>query len=584
MNKPVITVVCGTYNRLKTLQRMVASVRNTLNNGFATSVEAEFIIADNASNDGTWDWLQSQGDIQAIQMGAPVGAIKAFTEAAKHATGDYVVLATDDIYFPPRALLKALRYLDSTPQCGAVAFAHNKDGHFHTDRQKARTSSGEQTGIIYPQICMVRRWLGDVAGWWGGEHPHMQNSFTYGGDNFLGSRIVELGYTVDEVDGCVDLEDTFQDESRGLSSAKHRHDFDNYWSLYPNGPTIADAPQVNNPQCEQLRVLLALHYESRFPQHKQGKIGMTVALRKLGHVIDYDYAAVHEAGNNVADDITRLAEAWQPHLVFVQAHNMEHGFPMDAIPRIRQVAPGVVCVNWNGDYWPQNIERPDTQELYQQFDLIVVQTLYLQERLCEMGICSAYIPHSFEPCIPVADAPAHDIVWAGNGYTEYREQLIALLAALPYNVGLYGRCATTQMTGDTYYHFALQRGIYAKGKIAVGEMHFDHHTGRGFVSNRLWETIAAGGALCLQQYVPMLSELTGLQDGEHLVWWYEFDDLREKIDYYMAHPDEAQRIAHNAYIKAHRDHTFDVQMRQILTEILPRKLHAHTEKVSTIYI
>lgn len=572
MAQPVISVVCGTYNRLETLKRMVASVRDTLNNGFATSVAVEFVIADNASQDGTWDWLQTQPDVTAIQMGAPVGAIKAFTEAAKYATGDYVVLATDDIYFPPLALLKALRYLDSTPRCGAVAFAHNKDGHFHTDRQKARTASGEPTGIIYPQICMVRRWLGDIAGWWGGEHPHMKNSFTYGGDNFLGSRIVELGYTVDAVDGCVDREDTFQDVSRGLSSAKHQHDFDNYWALYPDGPTIADEPQVENPQREQLRVLLALHYESRFPQHKAGKVGMTVALRKLGHVIDYDYAAVHEAGKDVADDIARVAEAFKPHLVFTQAHNMEHGFPMDAIPRIRMAAPGVVCVNWNGDYWPQNIEQADTQTLYKQFDLIVVQTLYLQERLCEMDICSAYIPHSFEPCIPDADAPAHDVVWAGNGYTEYRERLIAMLAELPYNVGLYGRCATTRMTGDTYYHFALQSGIYKNSLIAVGEMHFDHHTGRGFVSNRLWETMAAGGALCLQQYVPMLSELTGLNDGEHLVYWHEFDDLREKIDYYMAHPDEARRIAQAGYEAVQRDHNFDVRIRKILTEILPQKL------------
>ena len=156
MAKPVITVVCGTYKRLATLKRMVQSVRNTL----ADTVVVDFVIADNASDDGTWDWLEAQTDITALQMGAPVGAIKAFTEAAYQATGDYVVLATDDIYFPPLALLKALRWLETTPDCGVVAFAHNKSGQFKTDKQKAVTASGEKTGVIYPQICMVRRWLG----------------------------------------------------------------------------------------------------------------------------------------------------------------------------------------------------------------------------------------------------------------------------------------------------------------------------------------------------------------------------------------------------------------------------------------
>lgn len=576
INTPVISVVCGTYNRLETLKRMAQSVRDTLWSDLATSVTFNFVIADNASQDGTWDWLQSQSDTTALQMGAPVGAIKAFTEAAKAATGDYVVLATDDIYFPPYALLKALRWLESNPQCGVVAFAHNKSGHFRTDRQKARTADGQPTGIIYPQICMVRRWLGDVAGWWGGDHPHMQASFTYGGDNYLGSRIVELGYTVDEVEGCVDFEDTFRDESRGLSSARHQQDFNNYWSLYPDGPTIADAPQLPNPQCEQLRTLISLHYDPRWQGHKTGKVGMTQAFRKLGHVVEYDYALAHKQERNATNDFVRLAEAWQPHIVFTQAHNGEHGFPLDAIPEMRHVSPRTVFVNWNGDYWPKNIEREDTQHLYRQYDLILVQTLYLQERLCEMGICAAYIPHSFEPCEPVANAPGYDVIWAGNAYNQFREQVIEMLSQLPYRVGLYGQCATVQMTGATNYEFARTRGMHAKSLIAVGEMNFDYHTARGFVSNRLWETMAAGGAMMLQQYVPMLEELTGLREGEHLVWWHDLDDLRAKIDYYMAHPDEARRIAQNAYVVVHEHHNFDVRIRKVLTEILPEKLNAKT--------
>jgi len=569
MAQPVISIVCGTYKRLATLRRMVQSARDTL----ADTVAFDFVIADNASEDGTWEWLESQSDITPIQMGAPVGAIKAFTEAAYQATGDYVVLATDDIYFPALALLKALRWLETTPDCGVVAFAHNKGQRaFKVDKQKALTSDGQKSGVIYPQICMVRRWLGDAAGWWGARHPHMMSSFTYGGDNYLGSRIVEMGYKVDEAEGCVNIEDTFHDTSRGLSSARHLDDFNNYWSLYPDGPTIADTPQIDNPQREQLRTLIALHYDPRWPSHKSGKIGMTQAFRKLGHVVEYDYAQAQVQGRNQEQELVRLAEVWKPHIVFTQAHNGEHGFPLDVIHSMRRVAPRSVCINWNGDYWPKNIEREDTQYLYRQYDLILVQTLYLAERLCELGICAAYIPHSFEPCEPVADAPGYDVVWAGNAYNDYRRELIEMLSQLPYNVGLYGACTTVKMTGKTQYEYALQAGIHRNSRIAVGEMNFDQHTARGFVSNRLWEIMAAGGALCLHQYVPMLEELTGLRDGVHLIWWRDFDDLRLKIDYYMAHPDEAQAIAKTAYEFVHAKHSFDNRIRSVLTEILPEKL------------
>jgi glycosyltransferase involved in cell wall biosynthesis len=563
----MLSIVTGTYNRLETLQRMVQSVRETW--PFAV----EFVIVDNASQDGTWDWLQEQVDIVSLQMGSPVGAIKAFTEGAYVATGEYVVLATDDIYFPSGALLRAFSYLESQPQCGAVAFAHNKDGTFHTDKQKAVNPDGSQGGVIYPQISMVRRWLGNQAGWWGGRDRHMQQSFTYGGDNYLGSRIIEFGYSADEVAGCVDIEDVIEDAPRQMNRERHRADFDNYWALYPDGPHIPEHASIPNPQPEHLRVLCCLHYNPRFPHHKQAKVGMKNALGSLGYVLDYDYSGAAHDGRNVAQELETLAQHWQPHLVWVQAHNRAHGFPLEAIQRIRAVAPEAVCINWNGDYWPENIENPDTQAMYQYFDLILVQSVYLVERLCELGICAVFMPHSFEPVTPDPDAPGYDVIWAGNGYTEFREDLIATLATLPYEVGLYGRCKSTIMHGETNYNYALQQGMYRHSRVAISSMQFDHYTARGFVSNRLWEIMASGGAVCLQQYVPMLDDLTGLQDGVHYATWHTFDDLRALIDYYLAHPDAAQAMAQAAYDFVHQQHSFTCRIRKVLLEDIQRLNH-----------
>ena len=55
---------------------------------------------------------------------------------------------------------------------------------------------------------------------------------------------------------------------------------------------------------------------------------------------------------------------------------------------------------------------------------------------------------------------------------------------------------------------------------------------RGYVSNRIFEALAAG-AFLLHQEVPGLDELLGLEDGVHYVAWTDFDDLHHKVQYWL---------------------------------------------------
>jgi spore maturation protein CgeB len=50
------------------------------------------------------------------------------------------------------------------------------------------------------------------------------------------------------------------------------------------------------------------------------------------------------------------------------------------------------------------------------------------------------------------------------------------------------------------------------------------------------------------------------REGEHLVIYRNLDDLREKVRYYLAHPEERQRIAQAArqHVLAH--HTYDQRL------------------------
>ena len=91
----IISVVSGTYNRLKYLTQMVASVRLSVGVG----IPYEIIIVDGGSTDGTIQWCRMQDDIVLIEQGKLLGAVKAFNAGFAIARGKYTIPANDDILF-----------------------------------------------------------------------------------------------------------------------------------------------------------------------------------------------------------------------------------------------------------------------------------------------------------------------------------------------------------------------------------------------------------------------------------------------------------------------------------------------------
>lgn len=541
MTEPIITVICGTYNRLETLQRMVNSVRNTV----PDSIPVQFIIADNASSDGTWAWLQSQEDIHALQMGAPVGAIKAFTEAGKCATSPYTLIATDDIYFPAGAIIKALGHLDSVNSCGAVTFKHNKRrNEFLADMINVTLADGTKQTRPYAQIALVRTDLANECGWWGADHPIMGNGFTYGGDNFLSAGIWERGYSIDTVNGAHNIEDVFEDESRHLSREKHKRDSQLYFECYP---TITIPSGVDIPDTEHLRILLLVHYSPTHPEHKKQKLLFKRGFQHYGIVIDYDYAGSHHHGQNVNQQLARICEDFKPHVIFSQVHNPSDAFSVATARTLRSYAPSAFMINWNGDVWEKNINRQDTQDLLSYYDLCLFSNAQLARVLAKRGYNTGYLPCGIEPLEVGLDTtqPAHDIIFAGNGYSDERVEMMQSLRALPYDVGLYGRAKGVEMDGVTHYNWAVTRGLYHNAKVAICDQQFLE--AQGYVSNRMWEVMASGGAIALQQAGKALEGVTDLVEGVHFRSYDTQEEMHELIDYYMTHDDERKQIACNAY-------------------------------------
>lgn len=555
--QPLISIVSGTFQRLAYLEGMVASVRDNIPDG----IPYEIVLVDGGSTDGTIEWCKTQADIRLIEHGALLGAIYAFCDGAKAARGKYVLLANDDVDFLSNSILPALVYLEDTPTCGAVAFpdnrpsAHKTRGDYGCQYMPA-IKDGRVIDVIYAQVGLFRKWLGDACNWWGyGEI----DAKTYGGDNFLSSRILEHGYTVDCLADCCVIDHVPQDE---LRTHNESNGDSGYHKMFPSGAVIADHPIIENPDKKQLRILYLPIYEPGHDVQKTQKRGLREALQKRGIVYELDYLSRRD----LPDAVCEACRTFKPNLVLTQIHDAQYAALWQCI---RTTLPNTLIVNWNGDVWPHSLTSGDMLKALKWVDLQTTVNASALDSYTQAGIPAAYWQCAFEPVSDVLpDMPAHDIVFLGNAYSDKRIELVKFLKALPYNVGIYGRGwedVGITPDGECLYNFDKTRAIYLNAKLTVGDNQYPEY--KGFVSNRIFDAMAAGTCLMLHQPIAEFEELTGITDNEHHGSWVDYDELQVEIRFYLLNEGVRQVIAQSGAAFIHEHHSFDARVAELFTLI-----------------
>lgn len=557
---PLISIISGTYNRIDYLRRMVQSVRDNLPKG----ISYEIILVDGGSTDGTIEWCKSQPDIRLIEHGALLGAIRAFTEGAQAAAGKYVLLANDDVEIIQNSIVSAIVHLEDNPTCGAVAFTDNRPSTYKTKGEYGcqympAIRNGQVVDVIYAQVGLYRRWLGDLCGWWG---YGVLDSRTYGGDNYLSSRILEHGYTVDCLPDCKVIDHVPQDTLRAHNEAAGDK---GYHALYPSGAVIADAPTIENPDKRQLRILYLPIYEPGHDVQKEQKRGLREALARRGIVWEYDYLS----DRNWAEQTCHICRVFKPNLVVTQIHEPKYAPLWQCI---RSNAPNALIVNWNGDVWPHSLVSAEMLQALRWVDLQTTVNASALEVYEAHGIPAAYWQCAFEPVSDnLPDMPAHDIVFLGNAYSPKRIELVQFLKTLPYKVGVYGRgweSVGITPDGECLYNFDKTRAIYLNAKLTVGDNQYPEY--KGFVSNRIFDAMAAGTCLMLHQWVDGLFDLTGLHSPTHYASWVELEDLKRQIEYYLNNEDERWFIANTGAAFTREHQSFDARVTQLF-ELIKHK-------------
>lgn len=518
----LLSIVTGTHQRLPYLQKMVESVRANMPLG----VQYEILVVDAFSLDGTEEWCKAQPDMDYMRHGEFRGAIKSFCDGARRATGDFVILANDDISFHPYSIMKAVRHLETHHNCGMVAFSDNRSMQIYgvdkhrVERIAAIGLDNQMTTVPYGQVALCRTWIGNELGWWGDQDLVMKDAKTYGGDSYLSARIWSMGYTVDAVDGCAIDDGLARDGLRDRNAQTGEADSRLYYARFPSGPRLKEYPTMPNHQRERLRVVLMDMHEAALPARTMKHKGLVHGLSKHGLVWHIDYG-------NEEYDLPRIIDTWQPHILITQMH-APGKINARALAEARSHCPSMMIVNWNGDAHLSGLTTPEVLEALQHVDLqttINAKALPVYEAA---GINAAYWQIGAVETDPYPNrVHAHDILLQMNCYSDSRRMLVEVVNLSGYEVGLYGSCEGA--IESTHYQFDKQSALYAAATITIGDTFPDTE---GYCSNRVLQALHSG-AFLLQQHSFNLDKYTGLQAGVHFAEWSDLDDLRNKINYWM---------------------------------------------------
>jgi len=160
------------------------------------------------------------------------------------------------------------------------------------------------------------------------------------------------------------------------------------------------------------------------------------------------------------------------------------------------------------------------------------------------------------------------IVMAGNLHPT-RALLIKRLLGAGLPVRLYGGpvadwVQTPELaaahTGQ-YLARAQKADVFRRARVVLNNLHPAEYAG---ANCRLFEACGSG-ALVLTEVRPGLTDL--FQPGRELDTFTSFDELREKLEWYVADPEHGRAIADQGAKRARADHTYEHRLAAILEDL-----------------
>ncbi len=259
-------------------------------------------------------------------------------------------------------------------------------------------------------------------------------------------------------------------------------------------------------------------------------------------------------------------------------------FLKEELEVIRENLPGVKIVMWFPDHL-KSFDRAffmtaDYDALFFK-DPFIVKNLY---DIYEMNVF--YLPEAFSKLRHTVTNDFMerrgeydcDIAMIGSQHS-FRVPLLEKL--LDYDIKLYGVRNPWRLNTDKIKKFYTGRfaadhekaNAFCGARIALNTLYFAEIEG---VNVRAFE-IAGSGGFQLMQWKPGLSDLFVLD--KEVVAYHTAQELREKIDYYLEHTEERQKIAAAGKRRAWAEHSYEPRLQRLIDMTFSTKDIARNERL-----
>jgi GT2 family glycosyltransferase len=198
---PLLSLVTGTYNRPRSLNRLIRSIQEN------SKVDWELLIADADGKAFPWHqpekiWVISDGDDP--DHPTPMGHTKSYNRCFHMCRGKWVIWLNDDAEVEPGYDENAIRFMETHRVIGLGCL------YYREQRPNGFTNYhiNNYRGMLYANFGILSKNWGDQIGWFDEDFP------MYGADNSLAFRTLLAGRGIAGISNARLVHHSEQDEVR----------------------------------------------------------------------------------------------------------------------------------------------------------------------------------------------------------------------------------------------------------------------------------------------------------------------------------------------------------------------------------